>query len=421
MSAPVSRQGLYNLLFEGLYSQMTTEMNMPSGEVSVLYLDIDGFNQLELDYGPESSRLVLQSLWDALMEFSESQQIPGFSSKAFHLWDSGFLLLSSHEQVGLLSCGIERRITAIENGLNERVGIHGLPWQGVRYGVASTRPGDVGLQAECILQPGRLFDAVMQAVTAARRHPNPHSLPVHLVEELRRIVEEKDVNVVYQPIWNLESQSVLGWECLSRGPAGSELERPLDLFDYAQRSGCLLALERICRDCAIRTARVDAHEKLFINISPRILADASFREVETRMVVEEMGLSPSQIVFEITEHHAIRDYSAFLQLVDHYRNQGYRIAIDDVGAGHSGLVTLMQVKPDFVKIDMELIRGIENNQTKQDIVRAIGQISAGFSATVIAEGIETPAELEFLRQLGIDFGQGFLLGKPGPQTSCLAS
>ncbi|WAH38094.1 EAL domain-containing protein [Alicyclobacillus dauci] len=154
--------------------------------------------------------------------------------------------------------------------------------------------------------------------------------------------------------------------------------------------------------------------KLFINLSPNILSDPSFHQGETRKLIREVGLEPEQIVFEITEHHAIDDYRAFLKLIDHYRGQGFQIAIDDVGAGYSGLVTLMQVKPDFVKIDMELIRGIDKDSVKQDIVGAIHHISSGFSGAVIAEGIETLEELECIQNCGVQYGQGFLLGMPKP-------
>ncbi|PWI57736.1 EAL domain-containing protein [Sulfoacidibacillus thermotolerans] len=237
-------------------------------------------------------------------------------------------------------------------------------------------------------------------------------IPLQLAEELEYIIATRSIAIHYQPIKNLQTHAILGWESLARGPLHSAFAQPLALFEVAERTGHLLELERICRSEALKRAILSPIDKLFLNISPYILSDPTFKAGETRILIELLGLRPEQIVFEITEHHAIKDYSAFLQLVNHYRNQGYQIAIDDMGAGYSGLVTLVQVKPDFVKIDRELICGIDKDQTKQDIVRAIDQICTRFNAKVIAEGIETDDELNCLKECKIEFGQGYLLGRP---------
>lgn len=233
-----------------------------------------------------------------------------------------------------------------------------------------------------------------------------------LQESFVHILEEGLVTPQYQPIVNLVNDGLVGWEGLIRGPKDTALESPLALFALAERLGHLRDLERLCRERTIAGADLQPQEKLFLNIHPRTLTDPTFREGETRTLIETRQLRADRIVFEITEHQAIDDYALLRRVVNHYRKQGYQIALDDTGAGYSGLVTLMEVKPDVVKIDMNLIRRLHEDQTKQDIVRAICQVSSGFGAVVIAEGIETPEELAAVRRCGVPYGQGYLLGVP---------
>jgi EAL domain-containing protein (putative c-di-GMP-specific phosphodiesterase class I) len=329
--------------------------------------------------------------------------------EAIHVFDDSFVLLlpeivsdEIHAEV------IHRFVVHLQTELNLAMEVEGFRPLCLRYGVTTADSYEERSQ-------DNLYHLITQAGRMARRHTEV--VPLHLVKELQHLIHAKEVDIHYQPIWNLKTESIVGWEALARGPKNSELQSPIVLFDTAERVGRLLDIEHICRNTAIRNARIGEDQRLFLNISPHILSDPSFRKGDTRTVIQEVGLRPEQIVFEITEHHAIREYKAFLQLVMHYREQGYQIAIDDVGAGYSGLVTLMQVKPDFVKMDMTLIRGMENDRTKQDIVRAIHEISKGFSGTVIAEGIETHEELECVRRCGVEYGQGYLLGRPSPRTS----
>lgn len=258
-----------------------------------------------------------------------------------------------------------------------------------------------------------LYQMMLNVYRAAKRQ----SAPIHPLEhaELLQILEQGTIRIFEQPILHLHSGAPIGHECLVRGPSLSRLESPLKLLALAEKTGSMLHLDRMIRHLAIQNANVDEHMKVFINISPTIISDSSFRAGETLRELRYTRLRPDQIVFEITEHHAIAEYSSFLQLVSHYRSQGFQIAIDDVGAGHSGLVTLMQVKPDYVKIDMELIRGIHLDPLKQEIVKAIKQISDRFGGIVIAEGIETQEELACLHESSIEYGQGFLLGRPAPR------
>ncbi|GMA56771.1 EAL domain-containing protein (putative c-di-GMP-specific phosphodiesterase class I) [Alicyclobacillus sacchari] len=235
------------------------------------------------------------------------------------------------------------------------------------------------------------------------------------MDSLLQSLDESCIRSYYQPIVDLRSYEVLGFENLSRGPLGTPYESPLALFAAAEQAGCLLQVERLCRNAGIRRARLTLGQKLFINVSPHILLDPSFRVGETRKVLESAGLTPSQVVFEVTERQAIEDYAQFTRLLCHYREQGYQIAIDDFGAGYSGLLTLIQIKPDFVKIDKQMIDNLDEHPLKRRVVQATCEIASAFSGIVIAEGIETDKELMAAKACGVEVGQGFWFGRP-----CLA-
>lgn len=369
---------------------------------SVVYIDIVGFTRFE-HLACES---VAQVLHTVTLKFIPS--LPWADVQMLHVLDDSLALLLQGVKLDSQHVDLVHRfVLRLEEGLNVFLDRQGLAPLRLRYGTASL------VQTRAEKAGTTWYRLISQARRMALRYTD--RVPLHLVEGLQQFLTTRAVRIHYQPIWNLLENSVLGWEGLARGPENSELEFPSALFETAERAGYLLDVERLCRNTAIRNARLGPEQYLFLNISPNILSDPSFRQGETRNVLSEMGLSPEQIVFEITEHHAIRDYQAFLTLVAHYKEQGYGIAMDDVGAGYSGLVTLMQVKPDFVKIDMSLIQGIDNDRTRQDIVRAIDAISQGFTGRVIAEGIETARELEMVKSLGVKYGQGFLLGRPNPE------
>ncbi len=377
-------------------------------DFSVLYIDIIAFSQMEQNLGSVACDFVLSCIYDLLSANPERTMLPFPNADALHIWDDGFVVIIP-ERVNPQIHGsiVHRFVSALEELLNKKITAQGLPSARLRYGIAVS---EIMVGLNLAQQERNIYNLITSAGRIARRHLSPP--PLHLLEELENIILNQDIRALYQPIIHLKTSTVMGWECLSRGPTGSDLESPLKLLDCAERAGSLVQVEQICRTKAIEHARYDENRMLFVNVSPNIFSDPSFKEGQTRMILDGYGWRPEQIVFEITEHHAIKEYSSFLQIIAHYRKQGYKIAIDDVGAGYSGLVTLMQVKPDFVKIDMELVRGIEKDQTRQDIVLAICQISKGFGAKTIAEGIETIEELSCMQNCQVDYGQGFFLGRP---------
>ncbi len=235
-----------------------------------------------------------------------------------------------------------------------------------------------------------------------------------LADEFALILEQERITSLFQPIVDLRTLDVLGYEALSRGPAGSPWHSPVAMIEEAVRRDMLWRLELAFRKQAIRRAgEVGLSSLLFLNVDPNVLNDHKFQEGLTRQVVIENGFRADRIVFEITERSAIESFELFQAAIDHYRNQGYRIAIDDMGAGYSNLNAICHIHPGFIKIDMALIRHIHADSFKQAVVKSFVVLANLTGSRLIAEGIETVDELKTLVSLGVHCGQGYLLGRPG--------
>lgn len=240
-----------------------------------------------------------------------------------------------------------------------------------------------------------------------------NNVDISLKSELEEILENEDITTVYQPIVCLENGIVLGYEALSRGKKGSALESPEKLFSLAHKYDKSWDLELLCRRKAIERAKdIDKDKMLFINVDPRIFKDINFRKGFTREFLLKNNIDSKNVIFEITEKTAIKDYRKFNEALTHYKEQGYKIAIDDIGAGYSGLKMLSETRPHYVKIDMDLIRNIHKDTFKQALIECFVKLSETTNMKLIAEGIECKEELEKLIDLGVHGGQGFFLCKP---------
>jgi len=234
-------------------------------------------------------------------------------------------------------------------------------------------------------------------------------------ELLHDAITRQDFYPVFQPIFDLATGEMLGIEALSRGPRGSELESGEILFSLAERTEMLLPLERICRAQSLEAAAgVGPDCKIFLNLSPAAVSDPDFLGPHFLDQVARNGLSPDQIVLEITERTYVVYQELFRAVLARFRQQGFRIAVDDVGTGYSSLASLADIEPDYLKFDTVFVRGIDRHSTKQDLLEALLSFARKMHTQVIAEGIETEEELKTLRALRVPYGQGFLIGRPMP-------
>ncbi|MFT4927039.1 MAG: EAL domain-containing protein (putative c-di-GMP-specific phosphodiesterase class I) [Phenylobacterium sp.] len=229
---------------------------------------------------------------------------------------------------------------------------------------------------------------------------------------LDHIINERQITSVFQPIFNIQQRNILGYEALSRGPQGTPLHSPEKLFAAARAHGRLSELELLCRKQAITYfVALNLPGKLFLNVSPEVLLDAEHPRGETVQLLHLLGLPCDRVVIEITEQQRA-DEALLKQAVNHYRELGFIIAIDDLGSGHSGLRQWSELMPDIIKIDRYFVDNCHRDVVKKEFLKFIFALASATGALVIAEGIEQDAELQLLASLGISLTQGFLLEKP---------
>jgi EAL domain-containing protein (putative c-di-GMP-specific phosphodiesterase class I)/GGDEF domain-containing protein/CBS domain-containing protein len=226
----------------------------------------------------------------------------------------------------------------------------------------------------------------------------------------------------FQPIFNLHQNSIIGYESLIRGPKGHPLEMPRELFAYAASIGQSNHLEIACRRAALRSySRFSNKSLLFINANPNTLYDPNFPRGMTIRDAEFAGLSPSQIVIELSEQFPLGNIEKIKKVINQYRKQGFRIALDDLGSAYAGLTIWAELMPDYVKIDRYFVHEIHLSPIKREFVRSIIATARALGAEVIAEGIESEAELRELQRLGITLAQGFFIGLPSPEPTQLVN
>jgi EAL domain-containing protein (putative c-di-GMP-specific phosphodiesterase class I) len=229
--------------------------------------------------------------------------------------------------------------------------------------------------------------------------------------QLLQVILAGQIQIRYEAIVDLNNAQVFGYEALSRGPEGTDLNRPVELFRRAEGLGLLYELDCLCRRLALEGAhRLPKDTTIFLNCLPTAIGDPALRHDGLRKTLENFDLRPSNLVLEISESESIENFNAFREVVDTCRELGIRIAMDDAGTGYASLEAIMKLEPDFIKTDMLLVRGIDSDPSRQEIVRAMEAVARGIGAQVVAEGIETEPELSALRDIGIRLGQGFYFG-----------
>ncbi|WNS45771.1 EAL domain-containing protein [Paenibacillus sp. MMS20-IR301] len=236
---------------------------------------------------------------------------------------------------------------------------------------------------------------------------------------LLEIMNNELLDTYFQPILHLRSGKTVGHEVLNRPPSSPQFPSTEHFYDFAGRTEQMFRFEQYCRRMSLSrymervpVEDADGDKLVFINVHPGVLNDSRHKSGETLMLLKELGLAPERVVFELTERQAVQDYIGFEKVLSHYREQGFRIAVDDAGSGYNSLKTLVYLKPEFIKLDKSLIRGIHGSREQQELLELVREYAERSSTRVIAEGIETVQELQFLQMAGVDFGQGYALGRP---------
>jgi EAL domain-containing protein (putative c-di-GMP-specific phosphodiesterase class I) len=232
---------------------------------------------------------------------------------------------------------------------------------------------------------------------------------------LQDILLAHEIHTVFQPIVDLQKGGTLGFEALSRGPAGTAQYSPINMFEAANATDLVFELDRHCRRRAMQTARdLPAPYRLFINVVPNSMYDPDFQGTSLISLLEGLGLSPERIVLEVSEHYAIENYTLFVEALQNFTQMGFSIAVDDIGRGYSGLEKIAHLNPRYLKFDIQLVQGIDESHVKREMTRALKAFADKMDSKIIAEGIEREGERQALVDLGIDYGQGYLLARPKP-------
>lgn len=212
--------------------------------------------------------------------------------------------------------------------------------------------------------------------------------------------------IAYQPIVCYSERRIVAYEALLRS-SESTLPHPGAIVDAAERLGKLETLGRAVRRHVASTISASSVQQVFINLHPQDLLDDELYSLEAPLT-----RIASRVVLEITERASLDDIKDVQPRVASLRKLGFRLAVDDMGAGYAGLSSIAQLQPEIMKIDMALVRDVDTNPTKQKLVGAMARLCVEMDVTVIAEGIEAAAERDTLVRLGCDVMQGYLFAKP---------
>lgn len=379
------------------------------GYLAVVLVDLGALAQIEKSFGGAVFRNLREQVDPLLEEMRERFRGDDVLTRDESEGDR-FLLFVGGPRRGapFRSEQLRKLVGRLEDFLSARVGRLALPYLrerpqlGVGYGVVLWSPLESPERQVLRL----VEEARASAEMLARLRDRDQR------ERLVEIIQNREIWTAFQPIVSLATGERLGWEALSRGPRSSEIELPLLLFARAARYGLTEELERACRHQAFEDWKLLAQTgRLFVNTVPATVRDPSFMG---RGVLDYLGtgLAPSAVTLEITERHVIENLSLYREAMHSFTDLGFSFAIDDVGAGHSGLETVAVLKPAYLKIDIGLVRDVHLKRVSQQVLRAIMDMGDGLGATVIAEGIQTKDEYEALSELGVRWGQGYYLARP---------
>ena len=371
---------------------------------TVLAIDLDNLKMINDEYGHEAGDTVLRIVGHALRAGLRNEDLVARVGGD----EFAAVLPATDEQTASEIAG---RLTASMTGLavpfgSARVSI------GCAAGAAGTDPREVWSLADEALYRAKA-QGRNRVEIVRHREITPEERQVRWSEVLPDILEQRAIQAVFQPIVRLEDHGVVGYEALARF-AGSEggVE---GLFAAALRLGLTRDLDWLCRRAALHDSHGLPHGALlFVNVGIPALLDPLHDVDQMLLLLRWARRRPAEIVLELSEREAVTDMERFHEVLTTYRAEGFRFALDDVGEGHSTLEVLAQGVPEFIKIARQLTRRA-GSAGPRSAIQALATFARDSGARLIAEGIEDGADVEVMRDLGVELGQGYALGRPGRQ------
>jgi diguanylate cyclase (GGDEF)-like protein len=383
--------------------------------MALALLDLDDFKRLNDSSGHAAGDLVLRQAATTMAAYTRR------SDRAFRVGGDEFALILSDTDVDGAQVLVRRLLAACLDGE-------------VGRGAANTVSFSAGISAgpTPALDRESLYRQADSALFWSKRHGRTcvtiydSSHDSHVTERpaaelsaaVAQVAATGAIRAVFQPIFDLSTGAPRGYEGLVRPLPDSGFTDPGSLFEAAEATGRTSELDIACLNTVMETAaRLRLPGSLTVNLSPRTLESDDFSVHALLRMIVRHGLDPRNIVVELTEREAVEDVDRLRRACDACRVAGIRLAADDVGAGNAGLRLLSQLRFDIVKIDLSLVQGGAVRDTSLEVVKTLRDLADRWGALVIAEGIETPAQLEVVRSLGIGAGQGYLLGRPTDRPS----
>jgi EAL domain-containing protein (putative c-di-GMP-specific phosphodiesterase class I)/GGDEF domain-containing protein len=412
----LERVGFESLLFDSgtrmptlpVMIERTRAIIKERGELVIFYLDFIRFAKIEEIYGWEKLDDVLASTAGAVRDFISREKLGDMRMMLGFTHDDDFIFfyIPDRDRRG----ASDQEITEVAQRLHRFVGMRLEDEHG--EDVAALFDIFVG-SAHVYHNPKvrlerLIYRGVREAAHTARSIEQRQR--ARKVTDLRRLLHDRSLYVEYHPIFSAETGRIFGYEALARGVART-LRSPEVMFEVAADADLVWELSRLCRARAVEGApeRLGDGQLLFLNADPHDFTDPTFGDFDS--------IDPRRVVIEITERTAITDYPAFRERLNALRKRGFRFAVDDAGSGYAGLGSIANLEPDFIKLDISLIKSIETNFIKQNLVETMVGFAREQGAMVIAEGIESAAELDTVKRLGVPLVQGFFLQPPAGQRS----
>ncbi|HXG59225.1 MAG TPA: EAL domain-containing protein [Thermoanaerobaculia bacterium] len=413
-----ARSALENLLLDRASGLPTVpmvldrvkEILIEQGEVGVVFVDIEQFEEIEAEYGWAFFDEFLRRAGD-IVAAEARERFRNAIVAAQRVGGSSFFVFfetlgeeTSHE--GTLDFAANELREKLVDAMRDRFPAMQQEQIGFFVGAARIdyRP-QIRLERQVYHGMQVAADAVRDAEQQRKKQ---------LTREIRDIIRRKRVTTLFQPIVRASDSSVFGYEILTRGPSNSSFRNSDMLFAFARETRLAWALEAIALEEALRRLReVEMLDRKFLlNLEAEMFGRSEFRIHE---MVSFFSEHRGHFVLEITERAAIDDYATFRRRVDEFREQDIEVAIDDAGSGYASLEAIAALAPDYLKITKGLVSTLAAEPIKQDLVRMLVELAAKIGAKTIAEGIETRSEYEWCRDLGIDLLQGYYLSYPREQ------
>lgn len=396
-----------------------TDQLRDRGYLALVLVDASELAQVEHDYGSKAFQEVLSVVTSLVLELRGSEVRSNDLLALNDRGGSAFLVFlaprrDSQDERAPRIGELEKIAARLSEHLNSKLTRFSSPYlrgrRRVTVGFAVVFHNPL-IMAERVI--ARLVNEAWESVRIQRMQADFQTRC-----RLQDLLLGHEIHTVFQPIVDLQQGGLLGFEALSRGPGGTSHASPISLFEAAAAADLVFELDRHCRRRALKTARgLPEPFLLFINIVPASMYDPDFQGTSLIRLLEGFGLSPERIVLEVSEQYAIENYTLFVEALQNFTHMGFSIAVDDIGAGYSGLEKIAHLNPRYLKFDMQLVREIDQSHVKREMTRALKAFADKMDSRIIAEGIEREGEKNTLMELNIHYGQGYLLGRPAPLES----